>query len=272
MVRLDENRWGKSEVRVSKIHRLGDEDAISDLTVQVLLQGEVEPAHIEGDNRAVVPTDTMRNTVYCLAQDGLSRDLEGFAGLLCDHFLDSDDVTGATVSISERLWSRVAPTGFTGGGSERRTARVVRGSGESGVWGGIEGLVVLKTTGSAFVGFPRDRFTVLPEAEDRILATSITATWRYSRLPADTTLAWEKARSTILASFFGEWSASVQNQGWLMAKAVMDAIPEIEQAEFHLPNQHHLPFDVARFGLEPLGSVFQPVSEPYGDIGLSVIR
>jgi urate oxidase len=272
MVRLDKNRWGKSEVRVSKIHHAGDEDSFSDLTVQVLLEGDVEPAHTEGDNRAVLPTDTMRNTVYCLAQDGLGRDLEGFAGLLCEHFLDRDGVTGASVSISERLWKRVGPTGFTGGGSERRIARVARGGSEAGVWGGVEGLVVLKTTGSGFSGFPRDQFTVLPEAEDRILATSITATWRYSMIPADTTAAWEKARSIILDSFFGEWSASVQHQGWLMASGVLEAIPEIEEVDFHLPNQHHLPFDVSRFGMEHKGTVFQPVSEPYGDIGLTVVR
>jgi urate oxidase len=272
MIRLGENRWGKSDVRISKVHRLNGEDALSDLTIQVLLEGDVEPAHTEGDNRTVLPTDTMKNTVYCLAQDHLTADLEAFASLLCDHFIDRDDVTGATVSIAERLWSRVGPTGFTGGGSERRTARVARSHVGSDTWAGIEGLVVLKTTGSAFSGFPRDRYTVLPEAEDRILATSITASWHYSTVPVDTTATWEEARSIILDSFFGEWSASVQHQGWLMAQAVLEAIPEIDRADFRLPNQHHLPFDLSRFGLENQGTVFQPVSEPYGDIGFTVVR
>lgn len=272
MVKLDKNRWGKSDVRISKLHRSNGEDSLTDLTVQVLLEGDVEPAHTEGDNSAVLPTDTMRNTVYCLAQDQLADDLEAFAALLCDHFLERDDVTGATVSIAERLWSRVGPTGFTGGGSERRTTRVSKSLGDRQTWAGIEGLVVLKTTGSAFSGFPRDRFTVLPEAEDRILATSITATWHYSTIPADTTATWEKVREIILDSFFGEWSASVQHQGWLMAQAVLEAIPEIDQADFHLPNQHHLPFDISRFGMESEGTVFQPVSEPYGDIGFTVTR
>jgi urate oxidase len=272
MVRLDANRWGKSDVRISKVHRLDGEDSISDLTVQVLLEGDVGPAHTEGDNRAVLPTDTMKNTVYCLAQDHLTNDIEAFASLLCDHFIDREDVTGATVSIAERLWSRVGPTGFTGGGSERRTAQVTGTADGSDTRAGIEGLVVLKTTGSAFTGFPRDRYTVLPEAEDRILATSITATWHYSTVPSDTTATWERVRAIILDSFFGEWSASVQHQGWLMAEAVLEAIPEIDKADFHMPNQHHLPFDVGRFGMENAGTVFQPVSEPYGDIGFTVVR
>jgi len=272
MVKLSENRWGKSGVRISKIHRSDHEDSISDLTLQILLEGDVEPAHIEGDNRSVLPTDTMRNTVYCLAQDSLTDDREAFAGLLCEHFLSRDDVTRAEVSISERLWSRSGPTGFIGGGSETRTATVAQGSGETGIWAGIEGLFCLKTTGSAFVGFPRDQFTVLPEAEDRILATSVTAIWRYSNCPSDTTATWEMARSILLESFFGEWSASVQHQGWLMGTALLDAIPEMEEIDLHMPNQHHLPFDLSRFGMEHKGTVFQPVSEPYGDIGLTVTR
>jgi urate oxidase len=286
VARLGRNRWGKTDVRVSKVHRSEDEDDFTDVTVQVLLEGSVEAAHTGGDNAAVLPTDTMRNTVYCLAQEHLSRDLEAFGAVLCEHFLRRPEVTGATVSLSERLWSRVGPTGFIGGGSERRTARVSRvstgggdpslgerlGRSEIGTWAGVEGLVVLKTTGSAFAGFSKDQFTILPEAEDRILATSVTATWRYSELPSDTTRAWDRVRTTIVDRFFADWSASVQHQGWLMAKAVLEAVPEIEEIDFHLPNQHHLPFDLARFGMEYEGTVFQPVSEPYGDIGLTVTR
>ena len=272
MARLGKNRWGKSEVRVSKIHRSESGDDLSDVTVQVLLEGSVEPAHTIGDNTAVLPTDTMRNTIYGMAQAHLTRDIEAFGSILCDHFLTRDLVVGATVTISERLWSRVGPSGFIGGSSERRTARVSRTAEESTTWGGIEGLVVLKTTGSGFSGFPRDEFTVLPEADDRILATSVTATWHYASVPEDTTAAWNRAREVIIDRFFGDWSASVQHQGWLMANAVLDSVPEIDSIEFHMPNQHHLPFDLTRFGLADEGKVFHPVSEPYGDIGFTVAR
>ena len=272
MAILGKNRWGKSEVRVSKVHRFDDHDDFSDLHIQVLLEGEVEAAHLVGDNSAVLPTDTMRNTVYGLAQERLTKDLEGFGAVLCEHFLARPYVSEAKVTISERLWTRIGPTGFVGGGSERRIARVSRGGEDSGTWAGVTGLVVLKTTGSAFVGFPRDDFTVLPEAEDRILATSVTATWRYSTVPTDTTATWERARQTLVDHFFADWSASVQHQGWLMGQAVLEAVPEIAEIELHMPNQHHLPFDLTRFGITNEGTVFQPVSEPYGDIGLTVTR
>jgi urate oxidase len=275
MARLGENRWGKSDVRVSKILRTGAEDDFLDLNVQILLQGDVEAAHVRGDNAGVLPTDTMKNTVYGLAQEHLTRDLEAFAAVLCDHFLGREGISGADVSVSERLWDRMTPSGFLGGGSGRRLARVAasaKGGDADGVWAGVDGLVVLKTTGSAFSGFPRDEFTLLAETDERILATSVKAVWRYSETPADTTATWQEARQAMIDSFFSEQSESVQHQGWMMAEALLGAISEIEEVEFRLPNQHHLNYDLARFGMDDQGLVFQPVSEPYGDIGFTVSR
>lgn len=271
MPRLGANRWGKSEVRLSKVHRGDGVDDFSDLTVRVLLEGDVEAAHTDADNRSVLPTDTMRNTIYALAHDQLGRDLEAFGATLCSHFLGRPDVDKASVRLSESIWSRQSGTGFIGGGSERRIADVVRGAEES-TSAGLEGLVVLKTRGSAFAGFPRDEFTVLPEAEDRLLATSVTATWLYSQMPDDTTASWQRVRDTLVESFFGEWSASVQHQGYMMAEAALGAVSEISEISLRLPNQHHLPFDLSRFGVGDRNIVFHPVSEPYGDIGLTVHR
>jgi urate oxidase len=268
---LGPNRWGKSGVRVSKLLRGDESDDFIDVTVQVLLEGDVAPAHTGGDNSFVLPTDTMRNTVYGLAQSHLTRDLERFGEVLCDHFMAREGVDGAAVMLEEAVWARETSHGFVGGGSERRVARVVRGTGASTA-AGIHGLVVLKTTGSAFEGFPRDEFTILPEASDRLLATSITADWAYSSLPADTSATWGSVRQVLLDRFFEDWSASVQHQGYLMGEAVLEAVDEIESISFRLPNQHHLPFDLTRFGLEWEGTVFHPVSEPYGDIHLTVTR
>lgn len=272
MADLGHNSWGKTDVRLSKLRRGAEEDDFFDVTARISLEGDVGAAHTSGDNAGVVPTDTMKNTVYGLAQDHLSEDLEEFASLLAGHFLEKDWIDSAKVEISARLWQRVGPTGFIGGGSERRTAGVTRSRQATEVRAGIEGLVVLKTTGSGFAGFPHDEFTILPEADDRILATSITATWRYAQLPTDTTAAWEKARRTLVDRFFGDRSESVQHQGWMMGQALLAAVPEVAEVTFRLPNQHHLPFDLTRFGMEDGGIVFQPVSEPYGDISFTVTR
>lgn len=272
MTRLADNSWGKSSVRVSKVHRGEDSDEFSDVTVQVLLQGEVEAAYLNGDNSAVLPTDTMRNTVYGLAQEHLDDDLEGFGRSLAIHFLSKEGIAGASVELEERRWERTGPYGFIGGSSERRTASVeVAASGET-VWGGIDGLVVLKTTNSAFAGFPKDEYTILPETDDRILATTITCRWRYGTDVADTTGTWSKIREILVKRFFENWSASVQHQGWMMGQAALEAVPDIEEIAFRLPNQHHLSFNLERFGMQDRGIVFQPVSEPFGDIRFTVTR
>ncbi|HET8739358.1 MAG TPA: urate oxidase [Acidimicrobiia bacterium] len=267
---LDSN-WGKSEVRVSKLIRGDDRHDFLDLTVHIRLAGEVEAAHTEGDNAGVLPTDTMKNTVYVLAQDHLTPDLEAFGELLCDHFLTKSWISEANVTIEQVMWARAMPTGFVGGSSERRTAHVTRGA-RTKTSAGVHGLVVLKTAGSAFEGFPKDEWTTLPETDDRILATSMSVLWDYASVPADTTATWERVRQVLTDHFFDDWSASMQHQGYQMAEAVLAVVPEISEISLRLPNQHHLPFDLTRLGVEWHDTVFQPVSAPYGDISMKVTR
>lgn len=271
MAELGANRWGKSQVRVSKIHRGELADEISDVTVSVLCEGDVAAAHTQGDNSEVLPTDTMKNMVYALAQEHLTRDLEGFAVRLAERFLTRESIRQVAVELKERVWQRETATGFLGGSSVRRIARVSRGEDEE-ARSGVEDLVVLKTRGSAFTGFPKDEFTVLAEAEDRLLATSISAEWDYHEVPEDTAATWGLVCRTMIDSFFGEWSASLQHQGFLMGEAVLDAVVEISEISLQLPNQHHLHFDLTRFGMDDHATVFHPVSEPYGDIALTVRR
>lgn len=272
MTRLADNSWGKSSVRVSKIHRGEGSDGFSDVTVQVLLQGEVEAAYLEADNSRVLPTDTMRNTVYGLAQEHLDDDLEGFGRSLATHFVAKEGVDAATIELEERRWARTGPYGFIGGSSERRTASVQISTAGETVSGGIDGLVVLKTTNSAFAGFPKDEYTILAETDDRILATTITCRWRYGTDLADTTATWSKIRDILIERFFEDWSASVQHQGWMMGREALEAVPHIDEITFRLPNQHHLGYNLERFGVEDRGVVFQPVSEPFGDIRFTVSR
>lgn len=268
---LGGNSWGKSAVRVSKLLRGPDQDDFVDLSVQISLSGDVAAAHTDGDNTGVLPTDTMRNTVYFLAHEYLTRDLEAFGVVLCEHFLERPGVSQATVTIHQNLWGRQMATGFIGGGSERRTAIVARGA-QTMDAGGVHGLVVLKTAGSAFEGFPRDELTTLPETHDRILATSISAMWEYTTLPTDTTATWQRVRDVLVDHFFSDWSASMQHQGYQMGEAVLAEVEDVAKISLHLPNQHHLPFDLTRFGVDDPGIVFHPVSEPYGDISLTVTR
>lgn len=272
MTGLSANSWGKSAVRLSKIHRGGESDDFSEVTASVALTGEVKAAYLEADNAGVVPTDTVRNTIYALAQDHLTKDLEAFAEMLTVHFLTHSGVESVTVNLVESIWHRQTESGFIGGSSERRIARSRSADDAAQVWGGIEGLMVLKTRESAFTGFPRDQYTILPETDDRILATTIGAEWLYDPVPADTSVTWQTIRASLCDGFFGGWSGSIQHQGWQMAESVLAVIPEIAELTVRLPNQHHLTYDLTRFGIEDKGIVFQVTSEPYGDIRFAVSR
>lgn len=270
MSRMGENTWGKSSVRVSKVH--GDGDGFSEVTVGVHLSGEVEAAYRRGDNSAVIPTDTMRNTIYVIAHDSLDADLEAFATAIATHFLAKEEVEIARVTVEGRRWEKVAKSRFLGGSGERRLARVVAAPSSVTTAAGIDGLLVLKTTDSSFAGFPRDPHTTLAETDERILSTTVHAEWTYDPVPPDTTATWEKVRAIALDRFFSDASASVQHQGWMMAEAILDEVPEIADVTLRLPNQHHLGFDVTRFGITGPEIVFHPVDEPYGDVSFTAHR
>src|SRR5690242_2561690 len=174
------NRYGKSSVRVAKVRRTADPHDIVDLTIDVSLEGAFETVYTDGDNSACLATDTMKNTVYAFAKNHPIDHIEEFASTLVDHFAQKPGVSLARVHMAEHPWSRLDAHAFVSAGNEDWTSVVERTGGRTSTRSGLRGLVVLKTTDSAFSGFPRDKYTTLPETRDRILATSITATWTYA--------------------------------------------------------------------------------------------
>jgi urate oxidase len=271
---LGQNNYGKSDVRVVKVVRGPDRHEIRDLTVDVALEGDFEAAHVEGDNTGLLATDTMRNTVYAIAKQDPIEHLETFARRLVAHFVEAGPtVSRARVRAVEHPWARIDahPHAFQRGHGGDRVA-VVSGDGSTfEIDAGIEDLLVLKTTGSGWSGFLREEYTSLKETDDRILATIVTATWRYSD-PVDYTATWLAVRDTILETLGDHYSPSVQFTLNRMGEAVLERHPEIERIHFSLPNKHHLLFDLERFGLENDGEVFHATTEPYGLIEGTVER
>jgi urate oxidase len=279
MARLGTNRYGKSAVRLVKVERGSDRHVLRDATVGIALEGQFEAAHVAGDNRAVLPTDTMKNTVYALAGDGYTGSPEEFALYLARHFLGHPaQIERARIRIAEGLWSRIDkqgkphPSAFLRAGTEQRLARVNASRSGVIVHGGINDLLVLKTTDSAFEGFIRDPFTTLPDTSDRILATAIRAVWLYRADSPDYSGCWRRARSAILETFADHDSRSVQHTLYAMGESVLAACDEIEHVRFVLPNRHHLPVDLSKLGLENRNDIFVATREPYGRIEAVVRR
>jgi urate oxidase len=282
---LSDNRYGKSRIRLVTVKRHGPRHELRDLTVDVELEGDFATAHVSGDNAKVVATDTMKNTVYAIAKDHLVGPPEVFGLAVAGHFAAFPQVSIATVTIRQHGWDRIAtPAGpsddaFVRGGAATRTARITApGDGSAPtIEAGIEDLVVLKTTKSAFVGFERDDYTTLPDAEDRIMATKVTATWAYDRAASaarsfDFDATHANAVERLLATFAEHQSPSVQTSIWIMATAMLDAIPAVDWVRMVLPNLHHWQVDLKPFGLENRGEVFVATTEPHGLIDATVRR
>ncbi len=279
---LSQARYGKSEIRLVKVSRRPDGHDLCDITVDVGLEGDFDAAYVDGDNAGLLATDTMRNAVYALAKEQPIDDIESFGRRLVEHFLAAGpSVTRARVHIVEHPWARLEVGGrphehaFQRGSGGNRVAAVTGDGGGAGgiqIQVGIDDLLVLKTTGSGWEGFLRDRFTTLPETSDRILATIITARWSYRGRDIHYGAAWHGVRQTILEAFCDHYSPSVQFTLHHMGKAVLDARPEVERISFSLPNKHHLLYDLGRFGLENENEIFHVTNEPYGLIEGTVER
>lgn len=273
--RLAWNGYGKADVRLFKVNRGDGRHEISDLTVSVQLQGKFQAAHTSSDNSAVLPTDTMKNSVYILARQGPVDPPEAFGERLARHFLTACPASHtAVVSLAMHRWDRAGDHTFIGGTPERRIAWVtVRGE-EVDVESGLEGLRLLKTTGSGFAGFLRDGHTTLAETDDRIFATEVNAHWDYSDPdePVDYDAAWTTVRNALITTFAGHQSASVQQTLYAMGEAALAECSELEEIRLILPNRHHLLVDLGKFGLENRNEIFVPTSEPYGRIEAVITR
>jgi urate oxidase len=256
VTRLGENGYGKSRVRLVKVSRREGRHELRDLTVSIRLEGEFEDAHVRGDNRDVLPTDT-----------------------LATHFLpENPTVHRARVTIREQAWNRIAvggrphPHAFMRGSDEVDVATVTAEGESVRTESGIDELRVLKTTGSGFEGYPRDRYTTLRETTDRVLATAMRVRWTYGLTEISHSEIRARARETMLEMFAEHESRSVQHTAYAMGEAVLERCPEIDAIAFSLPNKHHLVVDLTPFGLDNPNEIFVATEEPYGLIEAIVRR
>jgi urate oxidase len=280
MARLGENRYGKSRVRLSRITRRENDHDFQEWTVHVLLHGDFESSFTEADNSKILPTDTMKNTVYSVARDSNSATIEEFALELGDHLLENNpQVSKVSVEIEEKVWERLTCDGvpeattFKLGGSELHTVRAERAKGDSwSITSGVDKLMILKTTKSAFTGYIKDRFTTLKPATDRIFGTSATATWDY----AATRPPFAQVRTRIVGALLREFAAhnsmSVQHTLFDMGKAALAAAPEIARIKLTMPNLHHILADLSAFGQDNPNHIFVPIDEPHGYIEATIER
>ena len=273
------NRYGKSRVRLVKLDRSAEPHRLVDLTIDVQLEGAFAPVY-EGHNRLCLATDTMKNTVYALARQRPIDHIENFGAQLAAHFVGKPAVTSARITVAEHPWVHIQgsnerhPHAFHRPGGECWTAVVTTTNNQqptTTVQSGVRDLVVMKTSDSSFSGFPRDVYTTLPDTEDRILATSITADWMYRSGTSDFA-ARTRIRSALMDAFASHQSRSVQHTLAAMGHRALEACRDIDEITIRLPNRHHLLVDLAPFGLDNPNEVFVATDEPFGLIEGTIRR
>jgi len=280
MAKLGGNRYGKSRVRLSRITRHGDRHDFNEWSVRVLLEGDFESSYTEADNSNVVPTDTMKNTVYYVARGSKAATIEEFAMELGDYLLANNaQVSGVKVEIEERSWERMVVDGspeattFKLGGPELQTVRAVRDQGRDwSISSGVDGMTILKTTKSAFTGYIKDKLTTLKPATDRIFGTRATVKWDYASAAQNFAQVRARIVAALLKEFAAHNSMSVQHTLFDMGKAALEAAPEIARIHLTMPNLHHLLADLSPFGQDNPNHIFVPIDEPHGYIEATIER
>jgi urate oxidase len=275
---LGANQYGKAEVRVVAVDRSAPRHTLVDLNVSSSLRGDFAAAHTAGDNAHVLTTDAQKNTVFAFARDGVGSP-EAFGLRLARHFAGSYDwITGARVAVESYGWERISVGGaphdhaFRKAGAEVRTAVVTVDGDETHVLAGLGDLVVLKTTGSEFWGFPRDRYTTLAETRDRVLATAVTARWRYTDPDLDYDATFAGVRNVLLETFAATHSLALQQSLYAMGEAVLEQFPGIAEIRMSMPNKHHFLQDLSAYGLDNPDAVYHADDRPYGLIEGVVLR
>jgi urate oxidase len=270
-IRLAENNYGKSRVRLLRVARQEGRHDIKELTLAIHFEGDFAAAHTKGDNRKILPTDTMKNTVYALARQHSFETVEEFCLHLIDHFLTyNPQVSRVRIEAAENLWMRVPhggkphATAFTRAGDEKRTATLSATREGTEIRAGVDDLIVLKTTNSAFKDFLRDPFTTLKEDQNRILSTVIRADWLYPGEDVEFGPLWHGVRQMLLETFAEHNSLSLQHTLYAMGEAVLNNFDNIREIHLSLPNKHFNLVDLSPLGMDNPAEVFLPTDEPHG--------
>lgn len=287
-LRVVDQRYGKARVRFVKVDRSSPRQTFREFNVKCQLDGpELHETYFTGNNSKVVPTDTVKNTIWWLAKNYSFESAEEFGALCTRHFLSKYPwVHRVFVEVVEPMWERAAVDGrphnhtffAAPNGTRKAVVNGQRGQ-DPHITSSVFGLKVLKTTGSEFVGFNKCDLTSLPEDRDRLMGTIAELEWTWEpshRGP----VAHDKVAKEIVADFvktFAEkHSLSLQQTMYDAATAILPKQPAVKCLTLRCPNVHNMPInnisakDDAKNRADVI--VLHPIDEPHGMLEASFER
>ena len=280
-IKLAHNNYGESRIRLLRVMRRGSVHELKDLTLSIHFEGDFDAAHTAGDNRKILPADTMTNTVYVLARQYPAEAVEEFALHIVEHFLTyNPQLSRIRVTANEHPSSRILiaekphASAFISNAGERRTTHITATREHTILQSGIENLLVLKTTGAAFEGFLRDPYTTAQEVPNSVISVNMNATWTYetSESEAPYSAAWHGIRKILLETFANHEGRSLQHTVYAMGQAVLDNFEAIAEIQLGLVDNLYSPVDLKPFGMENESQVFMPTEEPRGLVEATLRR
>ena len=271
--------YGKGRVRVMRVHRDGERYEVRELTVKAMLQGDFARAFTDRDNSTSISTDTIKNVVNVVAHENLALPTELFCQAVAQRLLDGySQIEKTVVSGHETKWTRLAvagvphPHSFTLDANGKPFAEVMATRSSVETISGIDGFTFMKCTASGWDRYVKDRYTTIAETRDRMAATSMVSSWRWSRRPPDYGSANARVLDTMLEVFATTYSESMQDSLYRMGEAALAAVPQIQEISLACPNKHYLLVSLSPFGLDNHNQVFLPTDEPHGQIECTVGR
>ncbi|UFS76769.1 urate oxidase [Tardiphaga sp. 37S4] len=276
---LIKNRYGKGRVRIMRIHRDGDKQDVSQLSIRAMLEGDFGRAYTDADNSTSTSTDTIKNIVNVVARENTALSTEEFCQVLAKRYLDLyPQASSVSITAHETKWARLAvdgelhPHAFLLDSNGKPTVEIVATRDGMTMSSGLDGFTFMKSTQSGWENYYTDKYSTIQPTNDRICATSMVASWTWSGKPASYTATNKKILDTLLKEFATTYSPSVQNSLYRMGEKVLAAVPEISEISMACPNIHYILMNLSAFGLDNNNDVFLPTDEPHGQIECTVGR
>jgi urate oxidase len=278
-VPLIKNRYGKGRVRIMRIHRDGDKQDVSQLSIKAMLEGDFGRAYTDADNSTSTSTDTIKNIVNVVARENTALSTEEFCQVLAKRYLDLyPQASSVSITAHETKWARLAvdgelhPHAFLLDSNGKPTVEIHATRDGTVMSSGLDGFTFMKSTQSGWENYYTDKYSTIQPTNDRICATSMLASWTWSGKPASYPATNKKILDTLLKEFATTYSPSVQNSLYRMGEKVLAAVPEISEISMACPNIHYILMNLSAFGLDNNNDVFLPTDEPHGQIECTVGR